>query len=92
MIRTDIVFLGKSCVMACDGKCEKAWGINSRPRLSNDDYALDSETDMAPVNPGTYEGGDGKPTNKQHNKWCARECERSSIFGPNEPIILPNLS
>ena len=71
--------------LACDGKCHKAWGINNRPsnQLSDDiddtEYLSDDELDVAPVDPGTYEGDCGKPMIHSHklNKWCARECERS---------------
>jgi len=47
---------------------------------------------MAPIDPGTYEGGWKKPEDKQMNKWCARECERSSMFYDDKAIILPNFS
>ena len=59
-----------------------------RPRIlfnppDPDDYALlaDNELGTAPVEPGTWEGADGKPRTPQDrlNKWCARECERSNI-------------
>lgn len=33
MIQKRILFSGREFVLACDGKCHKAWGINSRPRL-----------------------------------------------------------
>ena len=33
----------------------------------------------APENPGTSEGTDTKPKDKRHNRWCARECERSQM-------------
>jgi hypothetical protein len=74
-----ITFCGKQAKVACDGNCDKAWGINSRP--SNEDkteWLSDIELDKAPANPGTYEGGEGKPSNssKFPNKWCVRECER----------------
>ena len=67
-----------------DGKCNKAWGVNQRPKiqLSDDDddiaWLADSELGEAPIDPGTYEGGEGKPLTPKHNKWCFRECERSS--------------
>ena len=31
-----IVFFGQDCHLYCDGKCYKAWGINSRPRVKID--------------------------------------------------------
>lgn len=71
----------------CDGKCNKAWGINLRTeiRLSEtniDDnvWLADDELGEAPDDPGTYEGFHGKPSlldgPDRQNKWCVRECER----------------
>lgn len=77
-----IIFFGQPLILACDGKCEKAWGINVRPKkLLSDDvddfyWIPDQELGMAPEDPGTYEGGHGKSP-LSLNKWCARECERS---------------
>ena len=28
-----ITFFGKECYLYCDGKCYKAWGYPSRPRV-----------------------------------------------------------
>jgi len=57
-----------------------------------DDYAYlaDNELGKAPFDPGTYEGGEGKPTIplERMNKWCFRECERSETFEIGEPIVL----
>lgn len=89
--------------LACDGNCTKAWGINRRPfeKLSEnpDDvaYLADHELGEAPSDPGTYEGGYGKPSpdggpNRQ-NKWCYRECERSDVWEVDEKDRrLPNFS
>jgi hypothetical protein len=82
MLQKNITFCGKEAKVACDGNCNKAWGINSRP--SNEDkseWLSDTELDDAPVDPGTYEGGDAKPSDSSQfpNKWCVRECERCSI-------------
>ena len=88
-IETDITYLGEAQTVACDGRCDKAWGVNLRPRVpldpdDEDDYCFlaDDELGEAPVDPGTYEGGHGKLRARParsggHNKWCARECERS---------------
>lgn len=75
--------------IACDGRCDKAWGISSRPKeqLSEDedDYAwlADGELGIAPEDPGTSEGNDSKPLPNEPklNKWCARECERCALNG-----------
>lgn len=97
MIKKEIMWFGDKCILACDGKCEKAFGINNRPyrKLSkdSDDYEFmsDSEVGVAPDDPGTYEGGCGK-TPKSLNKWCARECERSKIFEIGEELSLPDFS
>lgn len=100
MIAKGIVFFDQPCVLACDAKCSKAWGINSRPsaRLSDDpdDYAwlADGELGAAPEDPGTYEGGHAKPRTltERLNKWCARECERSVLIGRDEDIELPSFA
>ena len=95
MLQKEIKWFRDQCILACDGKCHKAWGINNRPKrqLSEDEddyeYLSDNELGEAPENPGTYEGGQGKNP-KSLNKWCARECERSKIFDMDEQIALKN--
>ena len=87
-----ITFFGQKAKIGCDEKCNKAWGNNSRPKEQltddEDDYCFlsDNELEEAPIDPGTYEGGQAKPTNKAEmlNKWCARECERCVMSKPNE--------
>jgi len=84
-----IQWFGAPAAVACDAKCDKAWGISNRPReqLSDeeDDYTFlaDDELETAPINPGTYEGDDAKPLpcDDKLNKWCVRECERCALFG-----------
>jgi hypothetical protein len=56
-----IVFCDQPAVIACDGRCDKAWGRNVRPRDVNDECLPDDALGMAPEDPGTYEGGQGKP-------------------------------
>lgn len=99
-----ITYSGKVVKVACDEKCHKAWGINNRPKVQfdkkdPDDNALKSDDELgnAPKNPGTYEGGDGKPVNKIGipNKWCVRECERCAMSDTgksHEPLDLPDFS
>jgi len=78
MIKKEIQFCFRKRILACDGKCYKAWGMNSRStrQLSEDIddyfYFADNELGMAPIDPGTYEGCFSKPEDKQLNKWCAR--------------------
>ena len=88
-------------ILACDGNCEKAWGIKNRPRIQfdqndADDFAwfADSELASAPSNPGTEEGGDCKPCHRIHNKWCFLECERSDSrpVGKFRSIQLPDFT
>lgn len=104
MISKDIIYFGQKAKITCDEKCEKAWGINSRPKVqldekNEDDYAYlsDNELGIAPVNPGTYESGHAKPVNEEErmNKWCCRECERCYMSKPNQfdkPIVLKDFS
>ena len=75
--KKSITYCGKSVVLECDGLCIKAWGLNSKPTRQE-------AHGIAPKDPGTYEGGEGKPLDasgkpENMNKWCARECERSSL-------------
>ena len=92
-----IKFFRQDAKVCCDGKCNKAWGINNRPKnqLSDDEddyeFLADSELGDAPADPGTYEGGHAKPTaiSQFPNKWCVRECERcnmSSVGESDEPL------
>ena len=66
-----ITYCGRKAILACDGKCEKAWGVSSRPKIQlseidEDDYCFlaDDELGIAPEDPLTYEGLDmeGKTT------------------------------
>lgn len=87
-----ITYFGEKVKVKCDGKCNKAWGIINRPniQLSDDDddivFLSDNELGEAPINPGNYEGGEGKPySNEQFpNKWCVRACERCEMSKPGE--------
>lgn len=84
MIIKMIQAYGIPMAIACDAKCKKAWGINTRPKkmLSEDiddyEFLADHELAEAPEDPGTYEGADAKPIQPEDrlNKWCFRECER----------------
>jgi hypothetical protein len=98
-----ITYFNQPAKVACDEKCNKAWGINERPKIKlsedEDDYAYlaDDELGDAPEDPGTSEGGDRKPINKEGipNKWCVRECERCSMSSPGksgEPLALKDFS
>lgn len=98
-----ITYFGQPAKVACDEKCNKAWGISSRPKhsLSNNpdnwEWLSDQELGEAPKDPGTREGFDMKPVNKEGipNKWCVRECERCVIsdYGkPNQQLELPDFS
>lgn len=80
------VYMGCEILLACDGKCDKAWGVSCRPKeqLGEDPddvvFLADGELGTAPADPGTYEGGYGKPASpEQTNRWCSRECERASL-------------
>lgn len=82
------MYFGSRIVIVCDMQCHKAWGSQNRPCVylqdedeQSDDYyyLADHELGDAPANPGTSEGDEYKPLTPDgpHNKWCARECERS---------------
>lgn len=95
MFEKKITYFGQTAIVSCDAKCDKAWGINNRPKvyLKDEDeypddfyYLADGELGTAPIDPGTYEGNDGKPDDARSaedmNRWCVRECERCSLNGP----------
>ena len=97
-----VVCWGERRTVVCDGRCDKAWGINDRPhtRLSDDPDDIVYLPDSAlghPGAPSTFEGGDGRPadaaqqTGQRMNRWCVRQCERSVVVGPTEDIVLPDL-
>lgn len=91
-----IIFFEQNVIVNCDRNCKKAWGITQRKKLllsdDPDDYLFlpDGELGIAPDNPGTYEGSDGKPKSPKQfpNKWCVRECERCVMRKPGEDINL----
>lgn len=91
-----IRYLGEMVIMACDGRCSKAWGIDKRPRMmvseAEGDYCFLSDDDLleAPVDPGTTEYGEHKPRAAKYfpNKWCVRQCERSEMFEQGTPEII----
>ena len=99
-LKKEISYFFRKKVVACDGKCEKAWGLSGRPeeQLSDDEddvvWLADDELGEAPEDPGTYERGYGKPEDLEEfpNKWCVRACERSALFGLDEEIVLPDWS
>ena len=84
-----ITYVGQPAKVACDGKCDKAWGISRRPRvylgdgnekgeLDPDDFAYlsDHELGEAPADPGTYEGGHAKPRDANDAKHMNKWCVR----------------
>ena len=87
MIARQITYFGQQAVVACDARCDKAWGIRGRPRVAlsddEDDYAYlaDGELGEASADPGDYEGGHAKPIHpgERLNKWCVRACERCAM-------------
>lgn len=107
MILKSIRFLGQPATHACDGRCDKAWGINGRPSVPSradrchaenpDDYAYlaDDELGIAPAVTAITEGGQNKPLNAKGpediNKWCVRECERAWMSPPGQPDKAPEL-
>ena len=109
LLAKSIVFCGSHVVLACDGRCDLAWGIEKRPRkmlssIDPDDFVYlgDLHPDLgAPPSADKLgcHGGDFKPSDvpltssEKMNRWCARECERSSLIEPALPDLknpLPN--
>lgn len=99
-MKKQILYFKKTVEVACDEKCNKAWGSSSRPKVYLDDdpdnfaFLTDDELPEAPEDPQTYEGGQAKPTSKSQipNKWCVRECERCVLYDIGKPKELPDFS
>ena len=106
MLTKQIQWFGKPCTLACDGQCDKAWGINGRPQHDFSDgpddhvFLADDALGIAPGpgdTVGISEGSDMKPSavpltdGQRMNKWCSRECERSTIAEPGDSLRLPDL-
>jgi len=102
MIKKHVTLFGQPATHACDGRCDKAWGIGNRPTTppregTTDDYAFlaDDELGTAPIEGYGYEGGDCKPIDAKGpedvNKWCIRACERAWMSPPGQPDATPNL-
>ena len=98
-----ITYFGQPMKVKCDEKCNKAWGVSQRPSesLSDDEdnivFLSDDELGLAPIDPRTYEGGEGKPVfpYEKPNKWCVRECERcakSELGKYNDPLEIDDFS
>lgn len=92
MIARQITYFGQPAVVACDARCDKAWGSVTRPSEpvsdADDDvvFLADDELGEAPADPGTYEGGHAKPVSRDDrlNKWCVRACERCAMSRPGK--------
>ena len=101
MIAKEIVYFRHKLILVCDARCDKAWGMHSRPRVelsavNENDWAFlaDNELGQAPDDPGTAEGDHRKPQipSERLNKWCCRECERSLRVKPGEDFELPDFT
>ena len=98
MLVKAITYCGQPVILICDGQCNKAWGINCRPKVQDSSlggvmmFVSDNEVGDAPIDPGTAEGPDSKPqdSTQRLNKWCARECERSKLVDANKEFSLPD--
>lgn len=104
--KTEGLYFGNPVTIRCDGKCHKAWGLSGRPcvhlkgELDEDDryWLPDQDLGNAPTTGNTVgvsEGSHMKPShaeNDGHNKWCARECERSVIDDEGEHQPLPDFT
>jgi len=71
MLSKRILMYNEQQILACDGRCDKAWGINGRPKreLSDhpDDYVYIGDDDLGTAPPpgqtiGVSEGGHVKPS------------------------------
>lgn len=94
-----ITYLSQTAFVGCDEHCEKAWGKHQRPSSLDPNtetkfFLADTELGRAPLDPGTEEGPDRKPTlpNDKLNRWCVRECERSSMGPSLVDLRVPDFS
>ena len=80
-----------------EGQPPRALQPGEVPRdIEDTAWLADDELGDAPEDPGTYEGGDGKPAVREMtqgnaalmNRWCARECERHVL---NEEGVTPQV-
>ncbi len=69
LLTTSILYFGKRCLAVRDRKYNKALGLNvDRPQWREpaqpDDgiWLADADVGIALANPGSYEGGQGKPS------------------------------
>jgi hypothetical protein len=101
MILKVVNYHGQSCALACDARCEKAWGLSRRPEIQvsadPEEWAFrsDLELPIAPVHPGTTVGSEAKPRGpgERLNRWCAEECERSLMLRVGDAVTqLPDFS
>lgn len=106
-LRKSITAYGKRLALVCDGRCDKAWGINGRPKTMlgkhEDDFVWKPDANLgAAPGPGQTvvlsEGGHMKPSAvpltsaERMNKWCLRECERADSFEEGEAVVVRDLS
>ncbi len=97
ILKKEIIYCGSKCLLVCDGRCYKAWGLSNRPKIflsdNEDDFVWlsDNELGEAPEDPGTSIGGIRKDP-KSLNKWCADECERSRLICTGETDFLRDFS
>ena len=90
---SEIIYFGEKARVGCDAKCNKAFGMNLRPtsqRSNNEDdweFLADDELEVAPAVTGETEDSVDKPLSlsEAHNKWCVRQCERSSVTSMHHP-------
>ena len=83
-METKVLFFGQRVIVSCDLDCEHAWGISW----------IGEKFDTAPDDPGTYADADSKPMHpSKHNKWCVRECERSTMRDDEDSmgVVMSNL-
>lgn len=102
-----ILYSGATCTVACDSRCDKAWGWNGRPHevLSDDVddivWLADDEIGTAPgpgETVGISEGDHVKPSavplrdGRMMNKWCSRECERATLVDAGDLLLVKDFS
>jgi hypothetical protein len=105
LLARSIVFCGRSMVVACDGRCDRAWGVQERPRTAlspgdPDDFVwLGDEHEDARTTPGrehlVSEGGDLRPSDVALSPGDSvlmnRWCARACERSVLVEVVLPDM-
>lgn len=95
-ITAPFMTFGNVSILACDGKCKNARGLQRRPKMLLDatnpaDFALLSDAELAvfeALGRETPRDVDQPKRPCEMNEWCLWKCERSSTFLAGQELVL----